>query len=199
MDAADLDILEGQRFTQERLRLPGLNGRAKLGVNLARADFRMGVRVDARGQAEQNILRNSSRPGLNVDGGELVQVVADNAANPVGNGERDILVGLVIPMEIDALHRKAGPVCRVQLTWGDNIHPQALLRGDLIDVFKAQRLAGVEGHGAGGKMRLKSLGVDATARPNFLLVQQHQRGAKFLGEGGGVKAGNGQPSGVVDS
>ena len=130
VEARQVQIRQRQRMLDHTRGLARLDGGAKFGIHLASVNGVVGVGVDARGQSQQELLADARLPGDDVNGVQLLSVVDDKAADALGNGVGDVLVGLVIAVKIG--RRKVGPglQCGINFAAGDNVDPQPLLGDD---------------------------------------------------------------------
>ena len=122
------------------------HGEAELGVLLAGADELVGVRLDARGDPHEHRgprrrrRRVSSRPP---EPGDLVEGVDDDAARPRLERGGQLVVGLVVAVQDQALGGHAGRQRDVQLAAGRDVEAHALLVGQAGHGPAQERLGGV--------------------------------------------------------
>ena len=107
VQSGHLEALHAQRGADELHGLSGLDGHAELHVHRAGVDRVVGVRVDARRDAQQHLLALSRRGRLLGQGDQLVAVVHDEAAHAFFEREGDVRVRLAVAVVVDPLRRIA--------------------------------------------------------------------------------------------
>ena len=116
MVARELDVLLRKRVCGHFVGLSCLDCRAEFGVDLSRVDRRIGVRINTGSQAQENLLRDATLACEILDGIQLLAVVHYKVANAIRHGVVDVGIGLVVAMEISALHRKTDRDCGTNFT-----------------------------------------------------------------------------------
>ena len=140
-----------ERALDKRHSLPGLDGGAEFGIDRAGDDLFMRMRIDARRNAQQDVLHLAVRAGDAVEREQLVLVVDDEGAHPDVQRVGDIRVGFVVAVEIDVLRIKAGLAGGIQLAGRNDVRADPLRRGDAVDVHIRQRLRGEQHAAARGE------------------------------------------------
>ena len=163
-----------QRQAQQLHGLTGLDGRAEFHVHGAGVHRLVGVRIDARGDPDQDLLPHAPFGGHGREGGQLLGVVHHKAADMMLQGPADIRVGLAVSLEPDVLRREARGEGGVHLPHGNRVQPHALLRHDPADRLEGGGLPGVKHPGPGGEALVKGPQIHAAVVADALGVHQVQ-------------------------
>ena len=199
VEALNDQVLPAQRVGNEPRRLPRLDGHTELAVDASGVDGLQGMGVDARRHPQQHPLADAPHPGGLVQPGQLLVVVHDEAPHVAVQGIGNVLVGLVVPVEVELLRREPTGQGRVDLARRDHICPHPLLVQHGVEALKAQGLSGKQGVRALRHILPERLDIGPAVLPQLVLVQDVQGGAKFLGQGHGVQAAHGQVALFVHS
>ena len=131
-------------------RLHGLSifeRKAEFAVNLPGADKAVGMRVNPRLDAKQNIGGLVPTPGLLTQPVELVWVIHDDAADPLLQGIGQLLGRFVIAVKAQKLRVNPSAKGGSQFAAGHHVHAQPLLLDDLGHGKAGKGLAGIPGTG----------------------------------------------------
>ena len=138
------------------------------------------MRVDARGDAEQNGLRFSLFARDAVDRRQLSRVIRHKMADAALDREQDIGIRLVVAVKIRFFERKSRLERRVKLSRGNQIDPDLFLRGNRVNPLEAERLTRHQRVRALPEIALHRAFIEPAAGADPLLVQQIERCAVFL-------------------
>ena len=114
-----------QRLPDGGLALAGVHREAELVVEHAGRRVGVRVRVDARREAEQRLLAHAFGLRHAVEELHLVEVVDDDAADAGVQRLAQLVLGLVVAVEVDALRREADGRRDRQLAAGDDVERPA--------------------------------------------------------------------------
>ena len=125
VEAAKFDVffLQGERH--DLVGLPGRDRNAELGIDFPRVHCLVGVGVNARGQANQDLLSDPAPCGSRFNRFDLLAVVCNEIAHAVFHRKVDIGVGFVVAVEKGEREVKAGALCKIDFARGDDVdaHP----------------------------------------------------------------------------
>ena len=107
METCKVYVFEHKCVSCDNFCLTCFDGCAEFGVHLARGNFGLRVGVDARGEAQKDLLTDALACGIRLDGVKLLPVIDDEIADSAVDGEGDIRVGLVVAVEERVFERKA--------------------------------------------------------------------------------------------
>src|SRR5690606_26069215 len=179
--AGELHPLQGERPAGGLVGLAAGEAEAELRIDLPGLDVRVGVGFDARGDPEEDRGPGAGAPGERVQKLQFVQVVDDDPVHPVLEGHLQLFGRFVVPVEDDAVRRKAREKRRVELAAGDDVEVEAFFFDDAADGGGEQRFTRVDhfevGIGAG-----KPLDVRPGLRAQVRLVQDVKGRAEAPGE-----------------
>lgn len=102
-------------------------------------------------------------------------IVHDEAPHPAVQGIRNVLIGLVVPVEIEFLRGKSPRQGRVNLPGGDHIRPHALFFQHRVEALEAEGLSGKQGQGARRHPFRHRLAVGPQLARDLVLIQHIQR------------------------
>ena len=193
-----LQMGPGQGVRHKLGRLAGLNGNPELAVDPSGVDGLEGVGVNPGGYPQQDPLPVTPGAGGLLQALQLLVIVHDEAPHPAVQGIRNVLIGLVVPVEIEFLRGKSPRQGRVNLPGGDHIRPHALFFQHRVEALEAEGLSGKQGQGAPRHPFRHRLAVGPAVGPDLVLIQHIQRGAKLLRQGHRIQAAHCQMSLVVD-
>ena len=177
VQTGELQLRHAERGAYEFHGLAGLDRHAELHVHRAGVDSLVGVRVDARGDAQQDLLPQAARLGRLAQGDQLVTVVHDEAAHAAIERESDVPVRLAVAVVIDVLRREARRERRGDLAGGDRVDAEALLGHDAVHPLEGGGLARVERQRVRAEARAHGLAVHPAVLADAVLVHQIQRRA----------------------
>ena len=160
--------------------LTGLHRDAELHVDGAGVDGLVGVRVDARRDAQQHLLNDLHARGLFSQLPQLVGVVHDEVPNALLQGVADVGVGLPVAVEKDLFRGEARREGGVNLTRRDGVDAHALLLRDAVHRAEGGGLPGIERERLFAEAVAEGPGVHAAVVTQALLVHQVERRAVLL-------------------
>ena len=192
VQAADLQRGKGQRLFYKGVRLTGLDGNAELDVHGAGADGLVGVRVDAGGDAEQDLLRDALPPRFGSEGLKLIGVVHNEVSDAVFHTVADVGVGLAVAVEEDPVRGKADAEGGVYFARGDGVNAHAFLRGNAVDLLEGGGLPGVERERPVPEAGPEGFGIEAAVVTDTALIHQIEGRAVLFRERGDAVAGKEQ-------
>ena len=182
MEPAQLELPAREDVSQAVRRGARGDVEAELRVRGAGLQVRVRVRGDTGTDAKEHRLAYAAVTGERREPVDLLAVVDHDAADTRRESERELVGGLVVPVEVDAIHREAHDPRRVQLAAGDDVEAETLVRDDAEDPRRAVRLRRVaDGHPAGIDPR-ERLAVLTCARANARFVVDVERRAVLRGE-----------------
>ncbi len=131
-----------KRAAHRLVRLPCLERKAELGIDLAGADKAVSMRVDARLDPEQNIGRLAFLCGDRFQRRELFEIVDDDAAYAVVHRHLQFTGRFIVAVEADFFHRESGRFCRVQFPAGNDVQTHVFVRAYAAHFLTAEGFAG---------------------------------------------------------
>lgn len=149
----------------------------------------MRVSVDAGADSDHHALGLALGSGGGFDEGDLAEVVDDDAADAGLDGERELVGAFVVAVEVDGAHVDASSLENGDLSAGDGVEAEALVRDVAGEGAVEEGLRGVEDLGV---LMLRAEGAErplALAADGFLVVDVERR-AVLAGELGEVTAAN---------
>ena len=187
-----VEVGRGERPAYRGRGVARLYREAELAVENPRGGGGVGVRVDARRETEQNILRRAAPFGDFVQQRQLVETVDDHA--PAADVHRVLqLVGrLVVAVKIDAVHIRPGGMRDRQLAARHDVQPQPFLRHEARDCGVDERFGGVQ-DAAVGIARGEGVREAATHAAQSGVVEDEQRRAELARQLDRIAAADGQP------
>ena len=172
VQARHLHMLHAQRGPHELHRLAGLHRDAELHVHRPGVHGLIGMGIDARRDAQEDLLPDTARGRFLLQRDQLVAVIHHKAAHALRQRVGDIRVGLAVAVVIDLLRREPRLQCRMDLPHGDAVHAQALLGHDAVHLLETGRLAGIERQRPVPEMRPEGLPVHAAVGADAALIHQ---------------------------
>ena len=164
----------------------------ELAVDLTGADEFMGVRVNTRLDAQQNI------DGFAVFGGnvaeriQLLEIIDDHAADAGFHGVVQFVKRFVVAVEIQFFRRNAGGQRRINLTARHHVESQPFLGGNAAHFFAAKRLGRVIDQTVAVIVFLDGIDKGAAVFSDLLLVHDVARRAELSGKLQRIRAADGQ-------
>ena len=197
VEAGQPDVRGLEGLLRDLEGLPRLDGDAELGVHPAGVHRLVGVGVDARRDAQKDVLGDAVFPGHAADAAQLLEIVHDEAGDARLDAHAYLPQGLGAAVEVEPVRGKARLERGVQLPGGDNVRADALIVRDAVDLLEAQGLAGHQGHAARGEVFFHRVGVAAHIPAQQGLVHDVEGRAELLRQGHGVHPGHGEVPGGV--
>ena len=171
---------QAERVLDKGIGLAGLHRDAELHVDGAGIDGLIGVRVDARRDAQQHLLHDVHARGLFGQLPQLVGIVHDEVPDTLFQGVADVSVGLSVAVEEDFFRGEARRERGMDLARRDGVDAHALLVHDPVHCPESSGLPGIERERALTKAVAEGLGIHAAVMAEPLLIHQVERRAILL-------------------
>ena len=163
--------------------LTGLHRDAELHVDGAGVDGLVGVRVDARRDAQQHLLHDLHARGFFGKLPKLIGVVHDEVPDALFQGIADVGVGFPVAVEKDLFRGKARRERGVNLARRDGVDAHALFLRNAVHCPEGGGLPGVERERPLAEAVAEGPGVHAAVVTQALLVHQVKRRAVLCRQG----------------
>ena len=148
VQTVECHVRHAQSGAHKVQRLAGADGDAELHIHASGVHRLIGMRVDAGGDAQQDLLPHAACSRLAVERFQFLIAVHHEAAHAMVEGIADIGVGLAVAMEPDQFRRESRLERGVDLAAGHAVDTHALLFHDAVHLFEGTGFACVKGQGA---------------------------------------------------
>ena len=184
VQTVQLDMRSVQGCPDKFQGLAGADGDAELHIHTPGVHRLVGVRVDARRDAQQDLLLYSALAGFGVQGLQLLHAVHDEAAHALLQAVPDVLIRLAAAVEPDPLCRKARRERGMDLPAGNGVHAHPLFGHDAVHVLEGTGFTRVQRQGRTAEGGLKGVFVHTAVCADARLIHQVEGCAPALCEGG---------------